>query len=97
MIDKTLKSHNICKELLLQSLNYFLSLTGGERLHQLLTLLPLLNTDNERAKDVYMTGIPALVQRCVDSPRRSSVAPELCRQLLSYLLVHPALTQHDQG
>ncbi|KAJ0176334.1 hypothetical protein K1T71_008508 [Dendrolimus kikuchii] len=70
---------------------------GGERLHQLLTLLPLLNTDNERAKDVYMTAIPALVQRCVDAPRRSSVAPELCRQLLSYLLVHPALTQHDQG
>lgn len=69
---------------------------GGERLHQLLTLLPLLNTDNERAKDVYVNAIPALVQRCVDAPRRSSMAPDLCRQLLSYLLVHPALTHHDQ-
>ncbi|XP_028174519.1 protein Smaug [Ostrinia furnacalis] len=69
----------------------------GEQLLQLLTLLPLLRTDNERGKDVYMTATPALVQRCVDAPRRSSVAPELCRQLLSYLLVHPALTAHDQS
>ncbi|XP_049875070.1 protein Smaug [Pectinophora gossypiella] len=69
---------------------------GGERLRQLLTLLPLLRTDNERAKDVYVSAAPALVQRCVDAPRRSSATPDLCRQLLSYLLVHPALTHHDQ-
>ncbi|CAH0726822.1 unnamed protein product, partial [Brenthis ino] len=67
----------------------------GERLRQLLTLLPLLRTDNERAKNVYVGAAPALVQRCVDAPRRT-IAPELCRQLLSYLLVHPALTLHDQ-
>ncbi|CAH0400114.1 unnamed protein product [Chilo suppressalis] len=70
---------------------------GGDQLRQLLTLLPLLRIDNERAKDVYMTATPALVQRCVDAPRRSSIAPDLCRQLLSYLLVHPALTHHDQS
>lgn len=69
---------------------------GGDRLYQLLTLLPLLNTDNERVKDIYMNAMPVLVQRCVDSPRRTSLAPELCRQLLSYMLVHPALTHHDQ-
>ncbi|XP_026330846.1 protein Smaug [Hyposmocoma kahamanoa] len=69
---------------------------GTERLRQLLTLLPLLRTDNERAKDVYVSAVPVLVQRCVDAPRRMSAAPDLCRQLLSYLLVHPALTIHDQ-
>lgn len=69
---------------------------GTERLRQLLTLLPLLRTDNERAKDVYVGAVPVLVQRCVDAPRRLSAAPDLCRQLLSYLLVHPALTIHDQ-
>ncbi|CAH0625204.1 unnamed protein product [Chrysodeixis includens] len=70
---------------------------GGERLRRLLALLPLLRMENERCKDVYVSAAPALVQRCVDAPRRSSVVPELCRQLLSYLLVHPALTHHDQG
>ncbi|KAJ2951514.1 hypothetical protein O0L34_g13664 [Tuta absoluta] len=69
---------------------------GSERLRQLLTLLPLMRTDNERAKDVYVSAAPALVQRCVDAPRRVSAAPDLCRQLLSYLLVHPALTHDDQ-
>ncbi|XP_045773791.1 protein Smaug [Maniola jurtina] len=67
----------------------------GERLRQLLTMLPLLRTDNERAKNVYVAATPALVQRCVDAPRRTP-APDLCRQLLSYLLVHPAFTVHDQ-
>ncbi|XP_045499527.1 protein Smaug [Colias croceus] len=67
----------------------------SERLRQLLTLLPLLRTDNERAKNVYVGAAPALVQRCVDAPRRT-IAPDLCRQLLSYLLVHPALTHNDQ-
>ncbi|XP_026752573.1 protein Smaug [Galleria mellonella] len=69
---------------------------GGEQLRRLLTLLPLLRTDNERAKDVYVTAAQTLVQRCVDSPRRSSVSSDLCRQLLSYLLLHPALTHTDQ-
>ncbi|CAH2041781.1 unnamed protein product, partial [Iphiclides podalirius] len=69
---------------------------GGERLRQLLTLLPLLRSDNDRAKSVYVGAAPSLVQRCVDAPRRSSAALELCRQLLSYLLVHPALTHHEQ-
>ncbi|CAF4857947.1 unnamed protein product [Pieris macdunnoughi] len=67
----------------------------GERLLKLLALLPLLRTDNERAKNIYVGAAPALVQRCVDAPRRT-IAPDLCRQLLSYLLVHPALSLHDQ-
>ncbi|KAL4715637.1 hypothetical protein ACJJTC_006216 [Scirpophaga incertulas] len=70
---------------------------GGEQLRQLLTMLPLLRIDNERAKDVYMTATPGLVQRCVDTPRQSSIISDLCRQLLSYLLVHPALTHQDQS
>ncbi|CAG9788216.1 unnamed protein product [Diatraea saccharalis] len=70
---------------------------GGDQLRQLLTLLPLLRIDNERAKDVYMTATPALVQRCVDAPRRSCIVVDLCRQLLTYLLVHPALTHNDQS
>ncbi|CAG4933268.1 unnamed protein product [Parnassius apollo] len=69
---------------------------GCERLRQLLTLLPLLRNDNERAKSVYVNAAPVLVQRCVDAPRRNSATPELCRQLLSYLLVHPALMHHEQ-
>ncbi|XP_053608663.1 protein Smaug [Plodia interpunctella] len=69
---------------------------GAEQLRRLLTLLPFLRTDNERAKDIYVTAAQALVQRCVDAPRRSTTAPDLCRQLLSYLLVHPALTHNDQ-
>ncbi|XP_050344255.1 protein Smaug isoform X2 [Nymphalis io] len=67
----------------------------GERLRQLVRLVPLLRTDNERAKSVLVGAAPALVQRVLDAPRRA-VAPELCRQLLSYLLVHPALSVHDQ-
>ncbi|OWR53858.1 Smaug protein 2 [Danaus plexippus plexippus] len=67
----------------------------GERLRQLLALLPLLRTDNERAKNVYVSATPGLVQRCVDSSR-SPATPHLCRQLLSYQLVHPAFTVHDQ-
>ncbi|CAK1542866.1 unnamed protein product [Leptosia nina] len=67
----------------------------GERLRRLLTLLPLLRTDNEHAKNVYVGAAPALVQRCVDAPR-ITIASDLCRQLLSYLLVHPALSLHDQ-
>lgn len=70
---------------------------GCERLHRLLGLLPLLRMDNERCKDLYVTATPALVQRCMDAPRRSPVVPDQCRQLLSYLLVHPALTLHDEG
>lgn len=68
---------------------------GDKSLHKLLSLLPLLRSDNVRVKDVYVSAAPALVQRCVDAPRRAS-APDLCRQLLSYLLVHPALTHTDQ-
>ncbi|KAM3961481.1 LOW QUALITY PROTEIN: sterile alpha motif domain containing protein 4 smaug [Aphomia sociella] len=68
---------------------------GGEQLIRLLTLLPLLRTENERAKDVYVTAAQTLVQRCVDGPRRSKPPPDLCRQLLSYLLMHPALTTAD--
>nr|XP_026487969.1 protein Smaug isoform X2 [Vanessa tameamea] len=67
----------------------------GERLRQLVRLVPLLRTDNERAKSVLVGAAPALVQRVLDAPRRH-VAPDLCRQLLSYLLVHPALTLLDQ-
>ncbi|GBP24631.1 Protein Smaug [Eumeta japonica] len=65
-----------------------------EQLRRLVSLLPLLRVDNERAKQVYVNAAPILVQRCVDGPRRRNA--ELCRQLLSYLLVHPALTNHDQ-
>ncbi|XP_063538305.1 protein Smaug [Cydia strobilella] len=64
----------------------------GECLRRLLTLLPLLRTDNAAAKDLYVSAAPRLVQRCVDSRR----PPELCLQLLRYLLVHPALTAMDQ-
>lgn len=69
-----------------------------ERLQQLLGLLPLLRADNERGKAVYVAAVPALVQRCVDAPRASAPTPatDLCRQLLSYLLVHPALSQLEQ-
>ncbi|CAG9135460.1 unnamed protein product [Plutella xylostella] len=70
----------------------------SERLQQLLTLLPLLRTDNERCKEVYVGAAPALVRRALDARRGGGGggAGELCRQLLSYLLVHPALTHHDQ-
>ncbi|XP_013191583.1 protein Smaug [Amyelois transitella] len=69
---------------------------GADQLRRLLMLLPFLRTDNERAKDVFVAGAQTLVQRCVDAPRRATTSPDLCRQLLSYLLVHPALTHNDQ-
>ncbi|XP_045536981.1 protein Smaug isoform X1 [Papilio machaon] len=70
---------------------------GVERLRQLVSLLPLLRGDNERGKAVYVAAVPGLVQRCVDAPRPAPhAASDLCRQLLSYLLVHPALTQLEQ-
>lgn len=63
-----------------------------ECLRRLLTLLPLLRTDNAPCKDLYVSAAPRVVQRCVDARR----PPELCLQLLRYLLVHPALTTQDQ-
>jgi len=54
----------------------------------LLRCLPLLHTGNAPAKTAYLRVLPTLLRRCTDTGR---CLPE-CQQLLSYALVHPAIS-----
>ncbi|KAI8431867.1 hypothetical protein MSG28_004426 [Choristoneura fumiferana] len=65
-----------------------------EEWSRLLTLLPHMRTDNAACAAAYVAAAPRLVQRAVDA--RGRAAPALCRQLLSYLLVHPAIRPQHQ-
>lgn len=61
-------------------------------LSELLTYLPLLKPGNEDAKAVYMAIVPIAVEDAV----RQLVPAELVQQILSYLLIHPAVTNDDR-
>ncbi|XP_026482081.1 protein Smaug-like [Ctenocephalides felis] len=66
------------------TLDYFKGVILPEFLH----CLPLLQLGNDEAKNVYLSLVPQAVIRpgCED----------LCQQLLSYLLIHPAVTGEDR-
>lgn len=65
----------------------------GKVILQLLKLLPLLQAGNEKAKAEYLKLIPDVLSHTIDH----SVNIEESRQLLSYSLIHPAITQEERS
>lgn len=61
-------------------------------LNDVLTYLPLLKPGNDDAKSIYLSLIPI----AVDDSTRQIVPTELVQQILSYLLIHPAITNDDR-
>ncbi|XP_076463514.1 protein Smaug homolog 1-like isoform X2 [Babylonia areolata] len=65
----------------------------GKVIVQLLQLLPLLQAGNEMAKAEYLRLIPDVLSHTIDH----GVNIEESRQLLSYSLIHPAITQEERS
>lgn len=89
-----------CVELQLQEQEandpaYISSLSGESKeiaVNQLLSHLPLLRPGNEDAKAQYLGLIPKILAHSI----RHSVHIEESRQLLSYSLIHPAISNEDR-
>ncbi|KAH0949879.1 hypothetical protein HN011_002002 [Eciton burchellii] len=73
-------------------INSLLSESTEVALHQLLIHLPLLRPGNIECKQTYLMVIPELVSHCVTTGQYT----EQTQQLLSYTLIHPAVTSHDR-
>ncbi|KAH9490320.1 hypothetical protein Btru_034964 [Bulinus truncatus] len=72
------------------------SLYNGEReivIHQLLQLLPLLQVGKNSVKNAYLQLIPELLSHTI----HNGVNVEESRQLLSYSLIHPAITSEERS
>ncbi|XP_011349459.2 protein Smaug isoform X2 [Ooceraea biroi] len=63
-----------------------------QALSKLLLHLPLLNPSNAECKACYLRVIPELVNYCVTTGQFT----EQTQQLLSYTLIHPAITSQDR-
>lgn len=61
-------------------------------LNDILVYLPLLKPGNNEAKSVFLSLIPCVVEDSV----RQIVPIELVQQILSYLLIHPAILNEDR-
>ncbi|XP_052859744.1 protein Smaug [Anopheles cruzii] len=61
-------------------------------LKDILNYLPLLTPGNDVAKSMYMSLIPGAVEDAC----RQLVPTEIVQQTLSYLLIHPAITNDDR-
>ncbi|KAK0086293.1 hypothetical protein PV325_001840 [Microctonus aethiopoides] len=61
-------------------------------INQLLSHLPLLRPGNVECKQCYLVAIPELVSHCVSTGQYT----EQTQQLLSYTLIHPAITSQDR-
>ncbi|KAL0127172.1 hypothetical protein PUN28_005451 [Cardiocondyla obscurior] len=75
--------------------DYINSLTSESTeiaINQLLTHLPLLKPGNVECKKSYLVAIPELVNHCVSTGQYA----EKTQQLLSYTLIHPAITTQDR-
>ncbi|GFS25345.1 protein Smaug homolog 1-like [Elysia marginata] len=75
---------------------YILSLQNEEKevvTHQLLRLLPLLQVGKTAVKKVYLQLIPELLSHTI----HKGVNVEESRQLLSYSLIHPAITTEERA
>ncbi|GFO35431.1 protein smaug homolog 1-like [Plakobranchus ocellatus] len=75
---------------------YILSLQSEEKevvTHQLLRLLPLLQVGKASVKKAYLQLIPELLSHTI----HKGVNVEESRQLLSYSLIHPAITTEERG
>ncbi|CAN7999834.1 unnamed protein product, partial [Ixodes hexagonus] len=64
-----------------------------QALGQLLGLLPLLTPGNQEAKAAYLSLIPQVLAHALDC--RPPLLVEGARQLLSYSLIHPAISSRD--
>lgn len=73
-------------------INSLLSETTEVAVNQLLTHLPLLRPGNIECKQSYLVAIPELVSHCVTTGQYT----EQTQQLLSYTLIHPAITSQDR-
>lgn len=58
----------------------------------MLMYLPLLRPNNEEGKKVYMQFVPLLI----DDSIKHNLPIELVQQILSYLLIHPAIKCDDR-
>ncbi|KAK7104061.1 protein Smaug homolog 1-like [Littorina saxatilis] len=65
----------------------------GKVIVQLLQLLPLLQAGNEKAKAEYLNLIPDVLSHTIEK----GVNIEESRQLLSYSLIHPAISQEERS
>jgi hypothetical protein len=63
-----------------------------EILQDLLMYLPLLRPNNDEGKKVYIQFLPVLI----DDSIKYSMPIELVQQILSYLLIHPAIKVEDR-
>ncbi|XP_071632652.1 protein Smaug homolog 1 [Temnothorax longispinosus] len=61
-------------------------------INQLLSHLPLLRPGNVECKNSYLVAIPDIVNHCVSTGQYT----EKTQQLLSYTLIHPAITNQDR-
>ncbi|KAI4490998.1 hypothetical protein M0802_010574 [Mischocyttarus mexicanus] len=61
-------------------------------INQLLTHLPLLRLGNIECKQRYLSAIPELISHCVSTGQFT----EQAQQLLSYILIHPAITSQER-
>uniref|UniRef100_A0A8C4N2G6 Sterile alpha motif domain containing 4B n=1 Tax=Eptatretus burgeri TaxID=7764 RepID=A0A8C4N2G6_EPTBU len=59
----------------------------------LLSHFPLLKPSNVEAKAQYMRLLPKVLAHCIESGQQV----EESRQLLSYALIHPAISMEDRG
>ncbi|CAK9801362.1 Protein Smaug homolog 1 [Anthophora quadrimaculata] len=73
-------------------INSLLSESTEVAINQLLTHLPLLRPGNVECKQCYLVAIPELVSHCVTTGQYT----EQTQQLLSYCLIHPAITSQDR-
>ncbi|XP_043524810.1 protein Smaug homolog 1 [Frieseomelitta varia] len=73
-------------------INSLLSESTEVAINQLLTHLPLLKPGNIECKQCYLVAIPELVSHCVTTGQYT----EQTQQLLSYCLIHPAITSQDR-
>lgn len=69
-----------------------MSETTKVAIHELLVHLPLLKAGNRECKLAYLNAIPELVNHCVNTGQYTYQA----QQLLSYTLIHPAISCHDR-
>lgn len=60
---------------------------------ELLAHLPLLHAGNGTAKNEYLKIIPKVLSHSIEN----GVYIEECRQLLSYSLIHPAITSEERS
>lgn len=66
--------------------------TKEDILQDILTYLPLLKPGNEEAKSSYISLVPIVVADSI----KQLVPTDIVQQILSYLLIHPAVTSEDR-